>query len=216
MRCSRAAAILLLLSQFIAASTFRASGSRPTPQKPPRATRSIVLPLRSTAPSRAMAPTRGCGAQTRSGHKDRCRSAWPQRSMSAAATGSMPSKIALWVAPIWRCSTADTEIGPTRSPPIIGGSAISNPGSRRVGPPMDPCRASRPIWTASCTTAACARASQRRQRARGGPHRPTAPLSGRGRKSSGDLPNLSTVATKRFYTRLDNAMALAVRNARLQ
>jgi hypothetical protein len=32
----------------------------------------------------------------------------------------------------------------------------------------------------------------------------------------GDLPNLSTVATKRFYTRLDNAMALAVRNARNQ
>jgi Transglycosylase SLT domain len=32
----------------------------------------------------------------------------------------------------------------------------------------------------------------------------------------GDLPNLSTVATRRFYTRLDNAMALAVRNARIQ
>jgi len=32
----------------------------------------------------------------------------------------------------------------------------------------------------------------------------------------GDLPNSSTVATKRFYTRLDNAMALAVRNARIQ
>lgn len=32
----------------------------------------------------------------------------------------------------------------------------------------------------------------------------------------GDLPILSTVAAKRFYTRLDNAMALAVRNARSQ
>jgi hypothetical protein len=32
----------------------------------------------------------------------------------------------------------------------------------------------------------------------------------------GDLPILSTVATKRFYTRLDNAMALAARNARSQ
>jgi Transglycosylase SLT domain len=32
----------------------------------------------------------------------------------------------------------------------------------------------------------------------------------------GELPNLSTVATKRFYTRLDSAMALAVRNARIQ
>jgi hypothetical protein len=33
---------------------------------------------------------------------------------------------------------------------------------------------------------------------------------------TGDLPILSTVAAKRFYTRLDNAMALAVRNARNQ
>jgi Transglycosylase SLT domain len=32
----------------------------------------------------------------------------------------------------------------------------------------------------------------------------------------GDLPILSTVATKRFYSRLDDAMALAVRNARSQ
>jgi Transglycosylase SLT domain len=32
----------------------------------------------------------------------------------------------------------------------------------------------------------------------------------------GSLPNFSPVATRRFYSRLDNAMALAVRNARLQ
>src|SRR5271170_7376165 len=35
-------------------------------------------------------------------------------------------------------------------------------------------------------------------------------------KTIGDLPVLSSIATRRFYDRLDNAMSLAVRNARLQ
>ena len=38
-------------------------------------------------------------------------------------------------APIWRSCTGATEIGPTPSPPIIGASAISTPGSRRGGRP---------------------------------------------------------------------------------
>ena len=95
---------------------------------------SIASPSPSTAPNRAMGPICACGARSRAGRRDRCRSLRQRRSMSAAATGSPSRKTVRWAAPISPRCIGVTATGKMRSRPTIGGRATSMPGSAADGP----------------------------------------------------------------------------------
>ncbi len=164
---------------------------------------------------RATAPTRRCGATTPAVRKGRCRSAPQRRATSAAAIVSTPGKIARSGAPIWRCYTAATAIGPTPSPPITGASAISIIGSRRGGRLMARPRVSPPISIGWCTTAAFARRT--RCGRRGEPTASPGDCAELGAWASvrgdGRYPLGASGATSAFHHRLDNAMRLAAQHA---
>ena len=137
MRCSRPAAIVLLLSQVIAASALAGDRKPPHAAAPAACGNSLdrvafAVDGAEFEPRRrrgdvARQPDRAAGADAgQRGRGERCRR---RRSLRHRAKSRRSA------APIWRCSTTVTAIGPTRSPPIIGASAISTPGSRRGGRP---------------------------------------------------------------------------------
>jgi Transglycosylase SLT domain len=217
MRCSRAAAIILLLSQLIAASTL--AGERKTP-------RVTAVPPKSNPLDRVAFAVDGAesshGANEGMWRADPTGPQGPMQVSQAAAIdvgggdrfdteqnramgraylallyhryGDWPDAIAAYN---WGIGNLESWVKAGRP---ANGSA---PG---VASYLD---------RVLHDSGVCAGISATPPRPRAGAPSDCAAL-GAWEKTIGDLPILSSIATRRFYDRLDNAMSLAVRNARLQ
>jgi Transglycosylase SLT domain len=216
MRCSRAAAILLLLSQFIAASTFAAERKPPHAAKPAPAN-----PLDRVAFAVDGAES-SHGADEGMWRADPIGPQGPMQVSLAAAIdvgggdrfdteqnramgraylallyhryGDWPDAIAAYN---WGIGNLESWVRAGR--PANGSVAGVASYLGRILHDSGVCTGllATPTQTRAAAPSQCS-------------------ALGAWKEIIGDLPNLSTVVTKRFYTRLDNAMALAVRNARIQ
>jgi hypothetical protein len=216
MRCSRAAAILLLLSQFIAASTFAGErkprhAAKPAPGNPLDRVAFAVDGAESSHgadermwradPIGPQGPMQvSLAAAMDVGGGDRF-DAEQNRAMGRAYLALLYHRYGDWPDAIaaynWGIGNFESWVKAGR--PANG--SVSGVASYLDRVLQD--------------SGMCADLSATPTRARAAA-RPDCSALGAWKEVMGDLPNLSTVATKRFYTRLDNAMALAVRNARIQ
>src|SRR5580692_5257328 len=118
----------------------------------PASATDLASPLPSTAPNRATGPICACGARSREGRRDRCKSARRRPSMPAAATGSTSPKTVRSAAPTSPACIGATATGKTRSRPTIGARATSMPGLAADVRPTSS------LWLSSATeTGCCAR-----------------------------------------------------------